>query len=119
MKLTDYAWEIYDIAKANDMDVGVARDMFVANLENAGVEGAPHYAGADGLDYTALGREWGAMSAEEQRNQKAMYNEVTRSHYTDLAECRRNGDREKFDAIIANAVEEYEAEHNPTEQAGE
>ena len=119
MDLMEYKEEIIAIARANDVSWDVGRDMFLANLENAGVEGAPHYAGADGLDYTALGKEWGAMSAEEQRAQKTMYNEVTRSHYTDLAECRRNGDREKFDATIANAVEEYEAEHNPTEQAGE
>ena len=119
MKLTDYAWEIYDIAKANDMDVGVGRDMFLANLENAGQEGLPHYEGADGVDYIALGQEWGAMSAEEQRTQKAMYNQVTRAHYADLAQCRRNGDREGFDAILAGAVEEYEAEHDPAGQAGE
>lgn len=110
MKLTDYAWEIFDIAKEQDKDVGVARDMFIANLDNAGKEGLPYYAGADDLDYTALGKEWGAMSAEDRHNQKTMYSEVTRAHYADLAQCRRNGDREKFDGIIANAVEEYEAE---------
>ena len=110
MKLTDYAWEIFDIAKEQDKDVGVARDMFISNLDNAGKEGLPYYAGADGLDYTALGKEWGAMSAEDRHNQKAMYNQVTRAHYADLAQCRCSDDREKFDGIIANAVEEYEAE---------
>lgn len=119
MKLTDYAWDIYDIAKANDKDVGVGRDMFIANMENAGQEGLPYYKGAESVDFVALGKEWSAMTAEERHDQKTMYNEVTRAHYADLTQCRRNGDREAFDAILANAVEEYEAEHNPTEQAGE
>lgn len=105
MKLTDYTWEIFDIAKEQDKDIGVARDMFVANLENAGVEGAPHYAGADSLDYTALGKEWGAMSAEEQWEAKEAFTALTREHYQELTACRREGDREGFEAIVAEAGE--------------
>ena len=99
MKLTDYAWEIFDIAKEQDKDIGVGRDMFVANLENAGVEGAPHYAGADGLDYAALKGEWEAMTAQEQGEAKEAFTALTREHYQALTACRREGDREGFEAI--------------------
>ena len=108
MKLVDYAWEIFEIAKEQDMDVGVARDMFVANMQNVGVEGAPYYAGAEDIDYEALGAEWEAMDSEAQHKAKEEFRELTKNHYTELTECRRKDDVEGFKAIVAAAVAEVE-----------
>lgn len=54
MKLMDYKQEIIAIGKENDVAWDVARDMFLANIRNAGDASLPHYAGADGVDYKAL-----------------------------------------------------------------
>ena len=54
--LAQYAWEIMDLGKENHVDNGVARDMFVANLNNYGVEGAEFYEGAN-VDYAALSEQ--------------------------------------------------------------
>ena len=65
MKLTDYAWEIYDIAKEQDKDVGVARDMFLANIKNAGEDALPYYEGAEEVDYLALKAHLPQQGTEE------------------------------------------------------
>lgn len=54
MKLITYKEEIRAISRENNVSWDVARDMFLANIRNEGVEGAPHYAGADQVDYKAL-----------------------------------------------------------------
>lgn len=54
MKLITYKKEIIAIAKANDKPWDVARDMFLANVRNAGNGELPHYPGADEVDYAAL-----------------------------------------------------------------
>lgn len=106
MKLVDYTWEIYEIAKKQDKDIGVARDMFIANMENAGDETLPYYEGADDVDYIALGKEWCAMTAQEQWDEKNLYKTVTRGNRAQLAKYRAANDRKGFDAVIAQAVEE-------------
>lgn len=105
MKLTNYAKEIFDIAKENDKDIGVGRDMFLANLEQKEAT----YHGADGLDYAALGTAWAELPAEEKAAQKQLYNDVTAvtaagGRYSDLCDARSTGDHEKFEAIVAEAV---------------
>lgn len=57
MKLINYKEEIRAISRANDVSWDVARDMFLANVRNAGVDGAPYYPGADQVDYKALQAE--------------------------------------------------------------
>ena len=57
MKLITYKDEIRAISRANNVSWDVARDMFLANIRNAGIEGAPHYTGADEVDYMALQTE--------------------------------------------------------------
>ena len=54
MKLITYKDEIRAISRANNVSWDVARDMFLANVRNAGSEGAPHYTGADEVDYMAI-----------------------------------------------------------------
>jgi hypothetical protein len=64
MKLITYKEEIRAISRENNVGWDVARDMFLANIRNAGVEGAPHYAGADQVDYKALQAEIPALGTQ-------------------------------------------------------
>lgn len=107
MNFSKYLWEMWDIAKENKMDVGVGRDMFWANLNNHGDEDAPHYAGADQLDYAQMSAKWKAMTQEEQWEQKIVCGYVSRSKYGSLVKARRAGDRETWEEIVAAGVEEY------------
>ena len=53
--LNTYKNEITAISKANgNVDIGVATDMFLANIHNSGQPELPHYAGADQIDYLTL-----------------------------------------------------------------
>ena len=54
MKLIDYKKEIIAIARAQNVAWDVARDMFLANIRNAGHPDLPHYSGADEVPYKAL-----------------------------------------------------------------
>lgn len=65
MKLIDYKNEIIAISKAEDVSWDVAMDMFLANVRNAGQEGAPHYKGADEVDYAALAKDIPAQGTQE------------------------------------------------------
>ena len=65
MKLIDYKKEIIEIAKANGMAWDIGRDMFLANIRNAGIDGAPHYPGADEVDYKALQAETPELGTQE------------------------------------------------------
>ena len=67
--LKNYKNEIIAIAVANNMSWDIGKDMLIANIQNAGVEGAPYYAGAD-MDYAALKPEWMAMTPEQKRDAK-------------------------------------------------
>lgn len=57
LNLIDYKQEIVAIAKANNAAWDVARDMFLANVRNAGQDTLPYYEGADGVDWEALHAE--------------------------------------------------------------
>ena len=57
LNLMDYKKEIVAIAKANDAAWDVARDMFLANVRNAGQDTLPYYEGADCVDWEALHAE--------------------------------------------------------------
>lgn len=116
---TEYLWEMWDIAGENDMDVGVGRDMFWANLNNHGVEGAPHYSGADHLDYAKLSAEWKSMTEEEQWEQKILCGHISRKCYNALVKARKEGDREKWEAIVEQAVADYEAVEDEPEEPNE
>ena len=54
LNLMDYREEIIAIAKANDVSWADARDMFLANIKNAGEDALPYYEGAEEVDYLAL-----------------------------------------------------------------
>lgn len=79
MNLKNFEKEIVSIAKANDMSWDIGLDMFIANIQNAGVEGAPYYAGAN-VDYAALKPEWMAMTNIDKADAKNEFNVWYRSH---------------------------------------
>ena len=54
MDLMEYKEEIIAIARANDVSWDVGRDMFLANIKNAGEDALPYYEGAEEVDYLAL-----------------------------------------------------------------
>jgi hypothetical protein len=65
LNLIDYKNEIIAIAKANDAAWDVARDMFLANVRNAGQDTLPYYDGADGVDWEALHAECPDIGTQE------------------------------------------------------
>lgn len=79
MKLTDYAWEIFDIAKENDIPVTEAKNMFISNLEAKKAT----YGGAD-VDYETLGATW-----------------------TKLGKTRREAEMQVFDQMVNNTFGIY------------
>lgn len=89
MHLYDYVNDIWDIAHANDVDIGVGKDMFLANIRNFGDPAAPHYAGADDVDYGALQPYLPELveSAEE-------YDKIVSANYNAIVEARKAGDRD-------------------------
>ena len=113
MDINKYIWSIFDIAKENDVDIGAGKDMFLANLEQKKAV----YHGADNLDYAVLGAEWENMDEKDKTAQRETYRKITAvsaagGRYKDLTAARRENDREKFEAVVAEAVASLEA---PTE----
>lgn len=118
MKLTNHIWSIWNIGRENgNADIGVAKDMFIANLEQKKAA----YHGADELDYEALGAAWDELSLEEKTAQREAYGAVTRSRYKDLTAARREDDRETFERVVAETVAALETpeEEVPAEDEAE
>lgn len=80
MELKNYVSEIVNIAKAHNMSWDIGKDMFIANIQNHGVENAPYYAGAGNFDYGAIRDEWMALSHEEKRDAKNEFDEWYRAN---------------------------------------
>ena len=99
--LINYAWDIMDLGKANGVDNGVARDMFVENLNTFGTDAYPGYGGAE-VDYAALSAAWKAMSQSEQAAAKTACANFMRDCYEDISETRRAGSMAKFYDIAAH-----------------
>lgn len=93
MELKKYVNEIVDIAKTNDMPWDVGKDMFIANIQNAGEEGLPYYPGADEVDYAALKPEWEALSLEERADAKNAFNDWYRENMDIVIAARKAGMR--------------------------
>lgn len=97
MKLKDYIWDIYTIAKRYNAQTDVAMDMFVANLNQK----SDKYQGAT-IDYEKLGAEWREMSLQEQHNEKMEFDLITKKYLVPLSKAWRAKDRKAFDIVIAN-----------------
>lgn len=121
VKLTSYAWDIWQMAKAehesatpSGLGVEIGLACFMANVR-AGEALNP---GAD-LDWVSLKGSWDAMSNDEQVASIGEYNRVTdnthplrgkKTAYNLLAEAFTAGDKDAFEAIIAESTEASKAE---------
>ena len=101
MKLKEHIWDIYCIAKENNAQTDVARDMFIANLNQK----SERYKGAN-VDYEALGTAWQSMTLSEQHHEKVEFNEITKKYLVPLSKAWRAKDREAFESVIANMDKE-------------
>ena len=82
---------IFEIGQYNHVDNSVARDMFVANLNNYGVEGAEFYEGAS-VDYSVLAPTWQAMPFEEQANAKVECRQFMLDYQDARGKARKEGE---------------------------
>ena len=101
MNLKQYAWNIFEIAKANNEDLGVARRMLVNNIS----QGRAVNSGTE-LDYAALKKEWDAMDGKAQEaaleELKAYLSDFsTDAPYHSLCRAFEQGDREAFNRVLA------------------
>lgn len=105
MHLLDFVNEIFDIAVANDVDVGVGKDMFIANIrtfaENLGDE-IPYH-GADHLDYKALAEHYNELYTDEELRK---YNDKVKKFYFDICQLRQDGKRDAVHGLLADKVED-------------
>ena len=99
--LINYAWDILDLGKANHVDNGVARDMFVENLNTFGTDHFSNYPGAE-VDYAAVSAAWKTMSQSEQAAAKIACKDFMTDCYEDISETRRVGSMAKFYDIAAH-----------------
>ena len=99
--LINYAWDILDLGKANHVDNGVARDMFVENLNTFGTDHFSNYPGAE-VDYAALSAAWKALSQSEQAAAKIACKDFMTDCYEEISETRRAGSMAKFYDIAAH-----------------
>ncbi len=99
--LINYAWDILDLGKANHVDNGVARDMFVENLNTFGTDHFSNYPGAE-VDYAALSAAWKALSQSEQAAAKIACKDFMTDCYEEISETRRVGSMAKFYDIAAH-----------------
>ena len=110
MKLLDYMWDIFKIgtagtpSKADDVDLGVAPQMFYNNCD----EGRAIHPGTPNLDYAKLQKDY--ESTPDLAEQKKLVSLICNKRfgkYEELCAAFRRGDRKAFDAI----VDEFEAAH--------
>lgn len=104
MHLLDFVNDIFDIASANDVDVGVAKDMFLANIRNLkeGIETDVTYPGAD-VDYLALVPHYDELYTQEMLDE---YNEKTKKFYFDICQLRADGKRDAIKGLLSEKKEE-------------
>lgn len=84
MKLTNYVDVIFAIGEQQERDIGIARDMFCANLA-AGSEKYNAAKGSRSVDYAALKTTWEALGKAGQAAEKDRYQAVVKTKYEALA----------------------------------
>ena len=97
MKLHEYTQEIFNIAAANDVSWDVGKDMFLANIRNAGDKSLPYYPGAEGLDYAALKPHY-----DELADSAVAFGRKVRENYGRLTALRREGrEQEMLEPVLS------------------
>lgn len=98
--LYEYINEIMDIATANHAEPQNAKDMFLANVRNAGDPTLPHYRGAWDVDYAALAEDLPRLT-----NEGAALTQAVFDNYKALAELHRAGRYAEAVELMRVAVE--------------
>ena len=105
LNLKNNLWEIFSVAEANKVDVGVGRDMLLANIDKgAPVEGQEWYEGAPNVPYTELQEQWAVMSDAERATAKQEVADLIGEHYKALCAAWEAGNRQAFTAVLAEGV---------------
>lgn len=86
-----YIWDIFCIAKENDVDIGVGRDMFMKNVK----EKKEIYFGAN-LDYNKIGEEYENLSSEQRTFELQNYTRITRENFFNLVKYFNENNMEEF-----------------------
>lgn len=86
-----YIWNIFCIAKENNVDIGVGRDMFMKNVK----EKKEIYSGAN-LDYTKIGEEYENLSSEQRTFELQNYTRITRENFFNLVKYFNENNVEEF-----------------------
>lgn len=86
-----YIWDIFCIAKENDVDIGVGRDMFMKNVK----EKKEIYLGAN-LDYNKIGEEYENLSSEQRTFELQNYTRITRENFFNLVKYFNENNIEEF-----------------------
>ena len=109
--LKKYTYDIFCIAKANKMDIGVGRDMFLANVR----AGYRLYTGEHTIpDYKALKREYDNSTNADIIAAIQDYSNFTKVNYKELTQMYAKKDIEGFKRLCGvtdftqSAVEETE-----------
>jgi hypothetical protein len=109
--LKKYTYEIFCIAGENDMDIGVGRDMFLANVR----AGDHLYSGEHTIpDYKALKREYDNSTDTDIIAALQDYSNFTKANYKELTQMYVKKDIEGFKRLCGvisfnqPAVEETE-----------
>lgn len=99
-KLHKYVNEIIDLGTAANMGWKEGVNMFLANVKNAGQEGAPHYGGADHLDWAAIGAELAPFTDADEADMINTFNADYTAHMTEIIDLRSAGDRDGVRAVM-------------------
>ena len=95
-KLNRYVNEIIAIAGANDVGWDVGCNMFLSNVKNYGVEGAPYYTGAD-LDWPDVAADLCPFTAEDERDMLQTFRDDYNAHMDEIIALRAEG---KYDEAV-------------------
>lgn len=86
-----YIWDIFCIARENNVDIGVGRDMFMKNVK----EKKEIYLGAN-LDYNKIGEEYENLSSEQRTFELQNYTRITRENFFNLVKYFNENNMEEF-----------------------
>lgn len=97
--LIENAWVIYQMAAKYKVDVGVARDMFVGNMEGE----TPLYP-FDNINWNTLKLGWLIFDEDTRGKFKTEYDKIKNSVKSELNVAFFENNKEKFEKIIIEAT---------------
>ena len=95
MFLIQHTADIFDLAKAQGVDIGTGRDMFIADCEQK----KDAYAFKE-MDFESLGEEWAALTPEEQTAEKNIFSDFVTKYYHSLTRAYRTENYFDFVNIV-------------------